>query len=105
MNVAEKYADGARAGENTTDGSALTAGEEAEEGWKAELKFAYAALALLCAASGIFTSMAPLLIFGLIAAAALLMLIMKLIPRKAAGLLLLCGLPCICYLVMALLAM
>ena len=106
VNVAEKYADGARAGENTTDGSALTAGEEeAEEGWKAELKFAYAALALLCAASGIFTSMAPLLIFGLIAAAALLMLIMKLIPRKAAGLLLLCGLPCICYLVMALLAM
>ena len=49
--------------------------------------------------------MAPLLIFGLIAAAALLMLIMKLIPRKAASLLLLCGLPCVCYLVMALLAM
>ena len=106
VNIAEKYADGARAGENTTDGSALTAGEEeAEEGWKAELKFAYAALALLCAASGIFTSMAPLLISGLIAATALLMLIMKLIPRKAAGLLLLCGLPCVCYLVMALLAM
>ena len=109
VNIAEKYADGshgARAGESTTDGSVMTAGEKAaEEGWKAELKFAYAALALLCAASGIFTSMAPLLIFGLIAAAALLMLIMKLIPRKAAGLLLLCGLPCVCYLVMALIAM
>ena len=106
VNVAEKYADGARAGESTTDGSVMTVGEKAaEEGWKAELKFAYAGLALLCAASGIFTSMAPLLIFGLIAAAALLMLIMKLIPRKAAGLLLLCGLPCVCYLVMALLAM
>ena len=106
VNVAEKYADGARAGESTTDGSVMTVGEKAaEEGWKAELKFAYAGLALLCAASGIFTSMAPLLIFGLIAAAALLMLIMKLIPRKAASLLLLCGLPCVCYLVMALLAM
>ena len=83
VNIAEKYAD--------------------DE--KSELRFAYVALALLCAASGIFTSMAPLLIFGLIAATALLMLIMKLIPRKAAGLLLLCGLPCVCYLVMALIAM